>query len=856
MNDSLSTCGCTTGIERHTPMSIENRPGLSALAYRVGTHGRFNASMQAAITEQPGLAALTTRDSSDPTLALVDAWSMVLDVLSFYQERIANEHYLRTATERFSVLQLARRIGYELSPGVAASTTLAFTLQTGPGVPDAARIPIGTQAQSVPGQDEVPQTYETIEEITARPEWQAMRPQSRVPVPIRRGTQEIWLKGVGLNLRPGDGILLVGSEREADSGSERWDFRPVREVHLDRARVLTRVVFERALGSVRPPVLPSNDPTVYVLRQRAALFGANAPDWRAMPESVQAGYKTGTRTNGDPILPTKPWNGKLTIPGVLALDGGAFTEGTVFLDALYPEIVPGSWVVLAHPGYSEVYRVEDVFEDARTGFTLASKTTRLRLDGEDLHLRFGDRLRETVVYAVSDALERAEAPLTTPVEGATVTLADSVTELSPGQLLAISGTDLDTGETVAEVATLDRMQRVGGRMRLTFARPLSHRYAREDDRDREVIGARLNANVARATHGKAVAHEVLGSGDGSVSFQSFALKNAPLTYTASGTASGAASSLVVRVGNVRWDEVPSLYEQPADARVYVTRLADDGTVTVQFGDGIHGARLPTGSENVTASYRHSIGMEGLVNAGQVRLLMTRPLGVKDALNPEAPRDAAAPERLEDARRNAPLTVLTLDRIVSVQDVEDFARAYAGIGKAKASVLWSGEREIVHLTITGMQGAVVSPDSDLFSGLRASLDAARHVHAEIVVAPHEAISFGLEATVAVDPAFLSGDVLVAVEAALAEAFAFEARDFAQGVSTAEVLATMQAVGGVVYVDLRSLGGQDPFANPWLVSNPARQLGPSTSAASVGTADIQRAQLLTIDPAHIVLSAIAP
>jgi hypothetical protein len=51
------------------------------------------------------LLNLTTRDPSDPAMALLDAWATVADVLAFYQERIANEGYLRTATERRSILE-------------------------------------------------------------------------------------------------------------------------------------------------------------------------------------------------------------------------------------------------------------------------------------------------------------------------------------------------------------------------------------------------------------------------------------------------------------------------------------------------------------------------------------------------------------------------------------------------------------------------------------------------------------------------------------------------------------------------------------------------------------------------------
>src|SRR5262245_15558316 len=90
-------CGCCQGITALTPSQVGAAPELAALTYRVGTHGSFKATMQASLAGQPALRALTTRDDDDPALALTDAWAVVLDVLTFYQERIANEGYLRTA---------------------------------------------------------------------------------------------------------------------------------------------------------------------------------------------------------------------------------------------------------------------------------------------------------------------------------------------------------------------------------------------------------------------------------------------------------------------------------------------------------------------------------------------------------------------------------------------------------------------------------------------------------------------------------------------------------------------------------------------------------------------------------------
>src|SRR6185436_2692821 len=127
----LDRCGCCSGLEVSTPGIVFNRPGLSAIAYRSGTWYEFEASLIAALlaSKHPELAGLTTRADDDFTIALLDAMAVASDVLTFYQERIANESYLRTATERRSLLELARLIGYELKPGVAAATLVAFTVE-------------------------------------------------------------------------------------------------------------------------------------------------------------------------------------------------------------------------------------------------------------------------------------------------------------------------------------------------------------------------------------------------------------------------------------------------------------------------------------------------------------------------------------------------------------------------------------------------------------------------------------------------------------------------------------------------------------------------------------------------------
>ena len=93
-----------------------------------------------------------------------------------------------------------------------------------------------------------------------------------------------------------------------------------------------------------------------------------------------------------------------------------------------------------------------------------------------------------------------------------------------------------------------------------------------------------------------------------------------------------------------------------------------------FGDGVHGARLPTGAANVTAAYRVGLGDRGQrLRRARSASPMTRPQGCRDVTNPLPSSGGADPDTADRARANAPLAVMALDRVVSVQDYQDFAR---------------------------------------------------------------------------------------------------------------------------------------------------------------------------------------
>jgi hypothetical protein len=260
MNDAL--CGCCEGTEKLTPAGVANRPGLTALAYRVGTHAAFLETMKARLAsmavDQPGptldsiypLRRLTTRAADDAAIALLDGWATVADVLTFYQERIANEGFLRTAVERRSVLELARLVGYALRPGVASTVYLAYTLDENQRTP--VEIPIGTRSQSLPGPGELPQSFETAEVLDARAAWNTLKPRLARPQTsaVIQTANRLYLKGITTNLKPNDPLLIVGGATPV--------FRRVIDVQIDAENDRTAIVIESASTAGVAAAAPSS----------------------------------------------------------------------------------------------------------------------------------------------------------------------------------------------------------------------------------------------------------------------------------------------------------------------------------------------------------------------------------------------------------------------------------------------------------------------------------------------------------------------------------------------------------------------------------------------------------------------
>ncbi len=204
-------------------------------------------------------------------------------------------------------------------------------------------------------------------------------------------------------------------------------------------------------------------------------------------------------------------------------------------------------------------------------------------------------------------------------------------------------------------------------------------------------------NLVAATRGETVTNEVLGSGDASQTFQSFKLARKPLTYLANSSApDGRDSTLEVRVNGLLWKEVPSFFGSGPDDEVYIVRQNDDEESFVTFGDGTTGARLPTGVDNVLASYRFGVGA-AKPPANSITQLARPVTGLRRVLNPVAAGGGRDADRAEDIRTNAPTSALILGRAVSLLDFEALAYDF-GVINAHATWSWDEtcQRAVVKL----------------------------------------------------------------------------------------------------------------------------------------------------------------
>jgi uncharacterized phage protein gp47/JayE len=123
----------------------------------------YNSFRQALLDLIPAkLPEWTDRSEADFGVVLIELFAYMGDILSYYQDRIANEAFLTTAQERRSVINHLRLIGYEMAPAAPAAARLGLIVAN--NVNQVVEIRKGDQFATVSSKDRKSLTFEFVDD--------------------------------------------------------------------------------------------------------------------------------------------------------------------------------------------------------------------------------------------------------------------------------------------------------------------------------------------------------------------------------------------------------------------------------------------------------------------------------------------------------------------------------------------------------------------------------------------------------------------------------------------------------------------------------------------------------------------
>jgi hypothetical protein len=387
----------------------------------------------------------------------------------------------------------------------------------------------------------------------------------------------------------------------------------------------------------------------------------------------------------------------------------------------------------------------------------------------------------------------------TPISGSDVPLDGpaQLANLAVGRKLIVYRLDAPERGFLTAVS-----QVVGSTLRLRDAIPAGAGFTRDN--------LRIAGNVVAASHGERQPEKVLGSGDATLTGQTFVLAQQAVSFVPDPTQPrGVRADIDVVIDGRTWQQVGALRDfGPADP-VYTLQITEDGALQLEFGDGRNGRRLPTGRNNVRVRARVGVGLAGNLAAGTLtRIARPHPL-VSAVLQPLATVGGNDRETADSLRHTAPATLVTLDRCVSPADFASLAAAHASIWQARAFLRQStGTRaHRIEVVVVPANGA---PLGELAQSLATFLEDHALPNVEVTVTRFRPLPVTLAVTVEIDlAAFDPTVVLRDVRAALHDALSLRRRRLGQAVFLGDVYAVVENVPGVS--TSRCVMGGDPTAN---------------------------------------------
>jgi hypothetical protein len=805
------------------PAKIWNRPSLERIAYRIGGYSDVRNFLLRRVDQDRTLGEWTYRGADDPGIALYESASILVDLLTLYQEAYSNEAYLRTATWRESVADLVRLTGYRLKPAIGGTGMFAVEAEGAEPV----SIPAGTPINADLADNPETASFETATGAVAFP-WLSRIPLVRPEVQpqVENGQTKLVVSQPGRTFAKND-RLLVGVP--SDDGLSDWEIVVVDAVATWHGRAVLTLKTPLARTGGHASL------TAYKLARTFHHFGHNAPRQLVTVDGSGNGY-------GQDVDLTRDFRDKAYAGGPGADAFPTLTSNELALEPQVNDLALGTRLALQITvrgrKYDEVATTDAVFVEvggvaARVDEAYykrveayynpwTTKSTYLYIrsvtDVRAVTARYGAISGPATVASIDRAIGLQK----------TVDLRDVLIDTIDGEPFEVGApwhaTFLANSGTLAWWGDAAQAQTLKGRA-IAIAPATGPAYtATVNDvvatslpdltmvvLDRKVPLADFSptnpttvvfGNLVDATEGKTKDEAVLGNGDEQLTFQTFKLPKDPLTYLAHPELTPPVKpEITIVVGERIWKLVPTLYGQPPDAEVYIVRQDHTGSSWIQFGDGKTGARLPSGIDNVRVRWRVGAGAFGPMKKKAQPSLARRIDGVKAVALPGAIQGGAAAETADVARVAAPGRVQSLDRLVSLADIEAETLALGGVERARAA--WAIVDGIPCIQVTVLMQAKRTAD---LASVEASLATANRQRGparypiDVIAGAFEYLYLDISVTIV--PSYDAAPVKSAVEAALVRELSN--RTFGEAEYATRLEGAAQNVPGVEFVVVSSFG----------------------------------------------------
>ncbi len=307
---------------------------------------------------------------------------------------------------------------------------------------------------------------------------------------------------------------------------------------------------------------------------------------------------------------------------------------------------------------------------------------------------------------------------------------------------------------------------------------------------------KIYGNVVSSGHGESQNDKILGAGDATRSNQQFDFETTDVSFVTDGNfACGVRAAVEIMVDDRTWQQVPTLNDSEPEDPHYVVRMQEDGTLTIAFGDGRRGRRLPSGTNNVRIKYRTGAGLAGnLAPYSLVKEVKPHPL-IDGLLQPMPAAGGNDMEAADSMRANAPASVLTIERAVSLDDFTHLAATNSSVWQARAFRLPPGPGRADRIEV-----AVVPAGGGSLGTLGETLKDFLTAHAlpgvQVSITAYQAIILDLSLTLSIkEDEFDPELVAEAVRQAVLAAFALEKAQLGEPLFLSQVFKVVEGVTGV-------------------------------------------------------------